>query len=108
VRGISDQGNSERHALDSLRTLEHIYAANSNNFVASFSFAQNLIAYFATGSKTAVNIISASGPSGSYTALQKWLKDHGKVPLECPKECDIVTIFDNNQVGSVVSVFLLG
>lgn len=50
------------------------------------------------GSKEAINIASASSPSGSYTSILRWLKAHSKDKINIPQTSDVISFFDNNQV----------
>lgn len=80
------------------RCMENVYAINNKYYVSPFAFSNNLMAYFATGSKSVTTLNSASTPSGCYTTLSSWIKDHAKEKITCPSDHDVVTFFDNNQV----------
>lgn len=51
-----------------------------------------LIDFHFLGSKDGVAIVSACSP------VLKWLSDHSKEKIPFPKESDVISFFDNNQV----------
>ncbi|XP_061166699.1 uncharacterized protein LOC133175604 [Saccostrea echinata] len=81
-----------------VNALEAIYQLRNPNFVGPLAFARSLLVYSKTGSKEAVSITSACSPSGSYTSILNWLKDHSTDKISCPSNSDFITFFDNNQV----------
>ena len=83
---------SFRAAIDCLLATANLYT------VTPLFFALNLIMYFVCGSKVVVNFLSSLTPSGSYTSVRNWFKCTTTDEISCPKNTDIVTFFDNNQV----------
>lgn len=57
-------------SVSKVRAVEQLYYVCNGSFVAPFSFANLLMLYFATGSKTAVSLLSSGLPCGSYSTLQ--------------------------------------
>jgi hypothetical protein len=80
--------------------VDSIYKARKLNHVAPLPFAQNLISYYITGSKTVTLLNNRQQASGSYTTLRKWLNDCGKhvERNENVQLSDKIIFFDNNQV----------
>ena len=54
--------------------------------------------YFVCGSKTVVNFLSSVLPGGCYTSIRNWFSSITTNKIVCPKNKDLVTFFDNNQV----------
>ncbi|XP_069122376.1 uncharacterized protein [Argopecten irradians] len=96
--GLAIAPSKQTDTIPVMRAVEHIYSASQPSFVGPMSFGASLVTYLITGSKGALAIQSAGSAAGSYTTLNKWMKTHAIKELQCPKECDVVTFFDNNQV----------
>lgn len=67
LHGLSGDTNM---GVCKVRALEQLYYLCNRSFVAPFSFANLLMVYFATGSKTVVSLLCLGLPCGSYSTLQ--------------------------------------
>ncbi len=78
-----------------LEELYHVYCARNEKFVGPVSFAQGVLVYFCTRSKTACNILANISPSGSYHTIVNWINEKSNHSL-APPTVDHITFFDNN------------
>ena len=78
--------------------IDSTYKARNLSTISPFSFSRNFITYCMTGSKMACDLNNSVSPSGSYTSIRKWMKDKSSDPVKPPKNGDLITFFDNNQV----------
>ena len=90
---VTDTGDKEL-----VRALEAICQMVHRNFVSRFSFAQSAIIGSLTTSKAALDIISASLPSGTYKTFHRFLRANADVNSLVLTNADIITIFDNQQI----------
>lgn len=101
LQGITDTNitTSPQTKLLSLSYAMHqIHHTRCLTFTSPLCFSNNLVLYFLTKSKKAVNLWGSLGPYGSYTTLMKWLSRQSMQPLQRPVDGDVITFFDNNQV----------
>ncbi|XP_062600641.1 uncharacterized protein LOC134262278, partial [Saccostrea cucullata] len=95
IRGCCGEACSE---VSMAKTLESLYGCRNQRFVSPISFAQSLIGFYITGSKSALTLSTKGSSSGSYSTVQNWIADQGKQKIQCPQHADVVyTFFNNNQ-----------
>ena len=82
-----------------IKIIELIYLLFSGSIVAPFHFAENMLIYFLTGSKTVCNMVNKYSPSGSYSTIGNWLKNRAVGDIAASKN-DFICFFDNNQILS--------
>lgn len=88
---------TERTQLRLAIIIEQLYRFRSAARVFPWSFLTSLDIYKRTGSKEAVNVLSAAYSAPSYYALQNWLDRQGGEEINYPSGL-LFHIFDNEQV----------
>ena len=51
-----------------------------------------------SGSKTIISYLSSISPAGCYTTVLNWFKHKTSEEVVYPKNNDVITYFDNNQI----------
>ena len=79
IKGIAHISDDELQSMEPSklyvlgRAVEQLYKLRMPKLICSLSFLTTLNIYKITGSRLAINIVSASSPGGGYTSILKWL-----------------------------------
>ena len=76
------------------KCVEMIYYLPNFNLILPYSFVENIIQSYTSGSKTVLVVNAKTSPAGGYTTLSNWWNILGAKQLMCPEGC-IDTYFDN-------------
>jgi hypothetical protein len=83
--------------LPSVRVVEQVYMICMPSIILPVSFLLNLTTYALTGSKSVVNMLGNTSPSGHYKVVTQWLREQESQETQVP--CgDVMNVFDNEQV----------
>ena len=94
VTGIDIYKEKSKVTFSFAKCLEMIYYLRNMNLALPYSFVENLIQSYTSGSKTVSVVNSKTSPAGGYKTLNNWWNILGSVRLKCPPGC-IDMYFDN-------------
>ncbi|XP_063404446.1 uncharacterized protein LOC134687918 [Mytilus trossulus] len=89
--------STEPQKITLCRAVEHVYGLISQKLVAPLSFLLSLNIYARTSSRSVIDLIAKSSPSGCYKTLQKWISNAGNEVQPCPQR-PLMFGFDNEQI----------
>lgn len=90
--------SNDKKTLSLAHAIEQIQHTRCLTYISPLAFTANLLLYFVTKSKKAVNMFGNLGPFGSYTSVVAWLANQSTDPFPRPTDTDVITFVDNNQV----------